>query len=128
MLSSFTRNIAFGSASTTSPSSSTFSSFGIDQHAISRHRGRARAAPCGLTCAAQRGLRRAAQYELVMLYAGPAGAWGVAVAAAVPTAVAARAAAVAAATVAAATVAARATAVAARATAVAARATAVATS
>jgi hypothetical protein len=29
MLSSLTRNIAFGSASTTSPSSSTFSSFGM---------------------------------------------------------------------------------------------------
>src|SRR5579862_6164858 len=35
MLSSFTRNIALGSASTTSPSNSTFSSFGIEGDSIS---------------------------------------------------------------------------------------------
>src|SRR5579875_2018484 len=35
MLSSFTRNIALGSASTTSPSNSTFSSFGIPRDSIS---------------------------------------------------------------------------------------------
>src|SRR5579875_3729095 len=35
MLSSFTRNIALGSASTTSPSNSTFSSFGIAGDSIS---------------------------------------------------------------------------------------------